>query len=478
MTTGDNSDNTQLNETRLSIETLDGGRTVDPDSGVRGTCGTDPNGPRYAGVRGGGEYYEPDTSAPGTDGPGYSTSVRQNQGASGRTNDVRDVPGLFEQMNLPFSTTGLGVPWYGIFGNHDGLIQGNQPRNPALEAYATGCVKVHELSPQGRLALTTALGSGLPAGQMEGRVAGIVIEDALRTAGAATVDPALARIVPSDAKRRPLRKREYIAEHFDTTGRPVGHGFTQANLDSGQGNYTVSPLPGVRFIVLDSMSETGGADGNIDDPQFRWLHEQLLLAEARREIVFAFAHHSVRTLVQSPASGFGAGDQGGEATPLVHLGGADETEPCPLTDRVAPPTPDETLRCLFLRHPGLVGYVSGHEHINRITPFERRNGAGSVTGGFWEITTAAHIDWPQQSRVMDLLDNRDGTLSILATLVDHAAPADPRSTTDRTVRLAALDRELSFNDPDAQNGEDGTSDARGTRADRNVELLLRNPYGR
>ena len=69
-----------------------------------------------------------------------------------------------------------------------------------------------------------------------------------------------------------------------------------------------------------------------------------------------------------------------------------------------------------------------------------------------------------------------GTLSIFGTLVDHAAPADPSSSLSRTVRLAALDRELSFNDPDAENGEDGSNDARGERSDRNVELLVRNPY--
>ena len=43
-------------------------------------------------------------------------------------------------------------------------------------------------------------------------------------------------------------------------------------------------------------------------------------------------------------------------------------------------------------------------------------------------------------------------------------------------RLASIARELSFNDPQAENGEDGFSDRRGTRLDRNVELLVSNPY--
>ncbi len=44
------------------------------------------------------------------------------------------------------------------------------------------------------------------------------------------------------------------------------------------------------------------------------------------------------------------------------------------------------------------------------------------------------------------------------------------------LQLASISRELSYNDPDSNNGEDGSSDARGSREDRNVELLVRNPY--
>ncbi|MEJ7717337.1 MAG: hypothetical protein WKF31_04980 [Thermoleophilaceae bacterium] len=101
------------------------------------------------------------------------------------------------------------------------------------------------------------------------------------------------------------------------------------------------------------------------------------------------------------------------------------TTPCTSSDPAAEPTPDETFRCLLLRHPSAVAFVNGHEHNNRIEPFERRPGTGRAAGGFWEINTASHIDWPQQSRLIDLFDNRDGNLSIFGTIVDHAAAPNP-----------------------------------------------------
>ena len=39
------------------------------------------------------------------------------------------------------------------------------------------------------------------------------------------------------------------------------------------------------------------------------------------------------------------------------------------------------------------------------------------------IRTSAEADWPHQDRLIELIDNRDGTLSLFGTLVDNLAPA-------------------------------------------------------
>jgi len=94
-------------------------------------------------------------------------------------------------------------------------------------------------------------------------------------------------------------------------------------------------------------------------------------------------------------------------------------------------------------------------------------------GGFWEVNTAAHIDWPQQARIVEIVDNDNGTLSIFGTIIDHAAPVNPGKTLD-VATLASLSRELASND--WQRPTATVDGRRGALEDRNVELLVPAPF--
>jgi hypothetical protein len=110
-----------------------------------------------------------------------------------------------------------------------------------------------------------------------------------------------------------------------------------------------------------------------------------------------------------------------------------------------------------------------------VTPHSRPAGV-AVGGGFWEVNTAAHIDWPQQARVVEIVTNGDGTLSIFGTLIDHAAPQSWPAAPTTPLALAALSRELGINDWQRDAETASVDGKRGARGDRNVELLVRAPF--
>jgi len=162
-----------------------------------------------------------------------------------------------------------------------------------------------------------------------------------------------------------------------------------------------------------------------------------------------------------------------QAAPGAHLGGSDGARPAPCGRTAAqdPVLPDESVRCVLLRHPSLVALVDGHEHRNRILAHRAMDGAAG--GGFWEITTASHIEWPQEARLIELVEV-DGGLAIVTSMIGHSSALEPGAVAalDGTAALAAIALQLSHADPQARNGLDGTDDPAGTPADRDTILLL------
>jgi hypothetical protein len=157
--------------------------------------------------------------------------------------------------------------------------------------------------------------------------------------------------------------------------------------------------------------------------------------------------------------------------------GHDVNPGCDLDPRDSAPIHlGDDMTALLHQYPNVIAWVAGHSHVNSIEPYPDPNGEG----GFWSIRVAAEADWPQQSRLLELFDNGDGTLSIFGTILDHASPATapaPGSAAAFSVdELAAVGRTLSYND--TQNGGrscNGGPCGEGGADDRNVELLIDNP---
>ena len=92
-----------------------------------------------------------------------------------------------------------------------------------------------------------------------------------------------------------------------------------------------------------------------------------------------------------------------------------------------------TLEELYCEHANVLAHVSGHEHENYV---ERHDCADDSPPPpkclaapacpnpvFWHISTAAHIDYPQQARMIELVDDR-GELKLVLTMLDHEGAAN------------------------------------------------------
>jgi metallophosphoesterase (TIGR03767 family) len=439
LVTGDQADSMQRNEVKWVVKLLQGGR-IDPNSGVESRCSGRPGeAAKYTGVQDYRDYYE--------SGDHYDP----NQ-PLGRYSAWPSYPGLMDRAQLPFRAAGTAVPSYVTFGNHDGLVQGNAWANAGYEAIATGCAKVF---------------APVPLNQQANLLNGT------------TSSPQNVFRVPPDPDRQYVDRAQYKALHADAASNAHGFGYVDpaenAASNGSASYYTFEPKPGLQLVALDTVSNGGtigdSAEGNIDDPQYRWLQSVLDANEAEppstRDLVVVYSHHPVRSLVSrtpdemAPPCGF-----------IQNQYGHDPNPGCDKDPRISMPVHQGAdLVSALLGHPQVVAYVAGHTHDNKLTPFSRTTGPA---GGFWEITTSALADWPIQTRLIELMDNHDGTLSIFGTLVDHLGPVTapapgPAAAFDKT-QLASLGRTFAFNDEQAGGGT-----GEGTALDRNAELVLPDP---
>ena len=399
-----------------------------------------------------GGYWDPDEAAP-TGGP-YAAFPRY-PGPDGRARRRRSTP------------TGLDVPWYISRGNHDGLHPGQRARE-------------HRPVPLDR----GRLPEGLP--DAGGRPRAVRRAPTRARCSERFNDPAFiasllagGRAVPPDPDRRIINKAEYRDVMARATGRArLRRDDASASCARSKGTasyYASRRARGLRFISLDTVAEGGGAERQPRRPA-------VPLAQARAA-QGAPARPSSSSCSATTRS----------ATMTQH---APPTRPPARASPPDEPGCDTDPRRSTPLHRGLDGAKTRALRCSRATPQRDRlrrrpharqrrsaSSAGGAARGFWEINTASHIDWPQQSRLIEVMDNRDGTLSIFGTILDSAAPAAApapgdaigavaRGSSSRSAATLVLQRPAA-RAACRRRARRATSSAR--RRDRNVELLVRDP---
>ncbi|HUF54319.1 MAG TPA: hypothetical protein VMR52_11175 [Dehalococcoidia bacterium] len=351
---------------------------------------------------------------------------------------------LLNDAQQAFIPEGISYPWYAVAGNHDVATQGRYPISDDANRIATGAAKVISVGPAAQ-EQACALQNALPPG----------------VTSEVTSDPqTVVRGVGSDGNRRLLSLRDWIGEHFasETSRGPLGHGFTESGVEDGEAYYTFE-RGNIAFIVLNSAVPTGFPSGSIDRPQYDWLEGELaarsssyidgagqaVTTQNRDQLVVVVSHHPTGVMTN----------------PFPSVDG---------TERVL----GAQVETLLHRFPNVVLHVAGHTGRNSVSA--KPNPSGS--GGYWEVTTGSALDYPLQGRLMEVVDNRDGTLSIFTTMYNAAVTLNPGDANDPTPddRLnqrvfAGVARQVAYADPHADPAGIGLA-----VSDRNAELLMPAPF--
>jgi len=327
------------------------------------------------------------------------------------------IPGLLDDVRKPFVATGLNFPWYAVHGNHDALLQGTV--NPTI---ATQQAQVAERRYE-----------GLPSALTLAETLGLFNQ----VGPARYPDPADApySIVTPDVDRRALERGEFMSKHLLATGTPAGHGFDTANVESKKAYYT-RDLGGIRLIVMDTVNPFGGWQGSLDQEQFAWL--ETTISHTNRPVILA-SHHPLSTIFNGYTT--------------------DEPRVC-----------KDELEAMLIKYPQVILWVAGHEHRHHVEWVGNR----ADNNGFWHVETSSHIDWPQQSKTIEVVRDSRGDIFIGLTTIDHEGNIEYSHGKSPT-ELAALSRLLSANvwqrRPELV-GKDGFITHEGKPEERNTVLRI------
>jgi len=293
--------------------------------------------------------------------------------------DEDPIAGEENDPHDPFLAEGISgeIPWYVAIGNHDDLVLGNGPLVSWMLADPTGDdANVNDLLAFLNKAVTPVC-LAAPWYDTESLLPARCYMPPKDWFTSADVIP--------DPDRYFIDRSEWLEAFFGTDSTPDGHGYTADNLADGSASFVVDGVvPGVpSVLIVQDLVSNSGQYGDFSGARRDWLLAQLDAAEAENKIVIYATHHTARS-IDNPA----------QASDLIGV----------LND-----------------YPNVVLHVGGHTHMNRITPRPAPDEL-PPEHGYWEIESGSTTMWPQQTRLIEIVDNRDGTGDIYCTMLDFRVP--------------------------------------------------------
>ena len=331
----------------------------------------------------------------------------------------------------PYVAAGLdkSLKWYQAIGNHDQFWKGSTFWTEHLRETVVGSSVLNmgqqTTSPPN---LPTMLnGNGFLAGVVDGSKEYGDIMDV----GKVAPNVALPKVA-ADPHRRALSISQWMGQFFNTTSKPVGHGFTQEMVDGTAlaACYTFYPkadMP-IKVIVLDDTDKMYCSPyGSLDEARYNWLMNELDSGQDADELMIICSHIPV----------WAYGYQSPNADP-----------PKTFWNPVSYISDQDLVAQISGAYTNVVLWLAGHVHRNAITPQAANSNAqpgdANYGYGFWEVETPSLRDFPQEFRRFEIVLNSDGeTISILVIDVDPAvnpAPLPDGSQSPAFISRSSFDR--------------------------------------